>query len=78
MTKKVKVLISGTVECQIHQEVEMDEEQFNRLDAGLDSDDRHSRRLAERGVEEFIDFTDIAGFDDVEIESFQIIKEPQS
>jgi len=76
MSKKIKVTVAGTIQCAINQTLEMEEEDFKRLDLALDSECRATRRSAREEIEARVDFSDILDFDDLEIEGFEAIKEP--
>lgn len=72
MSNKVKVVISGTVQCNIHQTVEMSVDEFKRLQTELIADSRITSRNAESEVQEMIDWSIVDDFYDFEIDGFFI------
>lgn len=74
MSNKIKVLISGEMRAMFHQVVEMDAEEFDRLDAGLDDGERSVRRAAEREIENLLNVSHIVDLDDFELSEFHEIK----
>lgn len=73
MTEYVQVNIQGEERVRYDQTVKMKKEDFERLNAMLDSDDRGERRKAEEIIGDHLDRRDVLDADDFELEDFMIV-----
>jgi hypothetical protein len=75
MTDKIEVTITGQARAQYAKTIRLTQEEFNELDAMLDSDDRHVRRKAQSRIECMLSGSDLIDIDDFELEEFMAVTE---
>ena len=76
MTEYVTVRISGEERVRYDQTKKVPKEEFERLNAMLDSDDRRERRKAEELIGDlWIDRRDVLDADSFELEDFTIYED---
>lgn len=77
MTEYVKVNIQGEERVRYDQTVKMKKDDFDRLNAMLDSDDRRERRKAEEIIGDHLDRRDVLDADDFELDDFMVVEEDE-
>ena len=66
-----RVLISGTMEVSYSEIVEMEDVEFDRLNALLDEDDTAASEL----IKDYLDLNDPSDWSDFDVEDFRILHE---
>jgi hypothetical protein len=75
VSEYVKVNIQAEERVQYNQDIEIKREDFDRLNAMLDSDDRHERKKAEKMIGEYIDRRDVFGSFEFELDDFIVVED---
>lgn len=74
MTEYVKVNIQGEERVRYDQTVRMKKNDFDRLSAMLESDDRSESKKAQEIIGDYLDRKDILDADDFDLDDFMIVE----